>query len=256
MSHSDTAGAERARTVSSTGPATAPNTPVMPRATDDVRHRRLARALAWWALGALALGTVLAPRDDAPGAFGAPVGTPMAALPADLHRALHEPVAVDVTPPPAAQAGGFRVLAEYRFPDLQTEGVHPARSLTRLTLAGFTAATLYRGADGCDFTLAVAPTSLAAMLMFTGERPAHVREPPGARRHVALVTGFDPAIRLRVWSARDTVWVASSDTVGPERFAALADLAARRTDATSAPANVVHVARGDGVAEGLSCGTG
>ena len=219
-------------------------------------YRRLGRSLAWWALGALALGTVLAPGDDAPGAFGARAAAPLAALPSDLHGALREPVDADVAPPPAARADGFRVLADHRFPDLKAQGLHPARSLTRLTLAGATAATLYRGADGCEFTLGVAPSSLAAMLMFTGEVPTHLHPTGGSRRLVALVMGFEPAVRLRVWSAADAVWVASSDTVDPARFAALADLAARRTEATSAPVDLVHVARTDGSAEGAACGAG
>ena len=227
------------------------------RARPRVRYRRLARPLAWWALGALVLGTALAPRDREPGSFGASaVAAPLAALPADLHGALREPVAADVAPPPAAGADGFRTLAGHRFPDLEAQGVRPARSLTRLTLAGSTAATLYRGADGCDFTLGVAPGSLAAMLMFTGEAPAHAEPTGGARRLVALVTGFGPAVRLRAWSARDTVWVASTDALDPVRFAALADLAARRTNATSAPADLVHVARADEPAAGTACGTG
>ena len=209
------------------------------------RYRRLARPLAWWALGALVLGTVLAPRDREPGAFGASAAPPLAALPADLHGALREAVDADVAPPPAPGMDGFRTLAGHRFPDLEAQGVRPARSLTRLTLAGSTAATLYRGADGCDFTLGVAPSSLAAMLMFTGEPAAHARAAGGARRLVALVVGFDPAVRLRVWNAPDAVWVASSDTIDPARFAALADLAALRTNATSAPADLVHVARAD-----------
>ena len=219
-------------------------------------HRRLARPLAWWALGALALGALLAPRDRAPGAFGAPSPAPLPALPADLHAALREAVAADVVPPPAARADGGRTLAGHRFPDLGTDGLHPMRSLTRLTLAGATAATLYRSADGCDFTLGVAPGSLAAMLMFTGVPPAHEYPAGGARRLVALVTGFGPAVRLRVWSARDAVWVASSDTAGPARLKAFAELAAERTNATSAPASLVHVARAELPAEGALCGTG
>ena len=234
------------------GASPLPGTGAPPRA----RYRHLVRPLAWWALGALVLGTVLAPRDDAPGAFGTPAPAPLAALPADLHGALREPVAADVAPPPAAGADGFRTLAGHRFPDLAAQGLRPARSLTRLTLAGDTAATLYRSADGCDFTLGVAPGSLAAMLMFTGEPPAHARATGGARRLVALVAGFEPSVRLRAWSAHDAVWVASSDAIDPVRFAALADLAARRTNATSAPADLVHVARADAPAGGAYCGAG
>ena len=234
------------------------------RIDDDTRrtrapvwYRRMARPLAWWALGALVLSTVFAPRDREPGSFGASAAAaPLAALPADLHGALREPVAADVASPPAAGADGFRTLAGHRFPDLEAGGVRPARSLTRLTLAGSTAATLYRGADGCDFTLGVAPGSLAAMLMFTGEPAAHAEAAGGARRLVALVTGFGPAVRLRAWSAHDTVWVASSEVLDPVRFAALADLAARRTAATSAPVDLVHVAHADVPAAGTSCGTG
>ncbi len=220
---------------------------------DDARYRRRMRSLAWWALGALVLGTVLVPREDSPGALEARASTPLPALPADLHGTLRESVAADVALPPAAEADGFRVLAGHRFPDLASQGVRPARSLTRLTLAGSTAATRYQSVEGCDFTLVVAPSSLAALLMFTGERPAHVHATGGARPLVALVTGFGPTVRLRAWRARDTVWVASSDAIGPARFAALADLAAQRTNATSAPADLVHVARSEAPAEGGAC---
>ena len=195
------------------------------------------------------------PDDDAREAFDAPERVPLAALPADLHGALRRPVAADVAPPPGAKADGVLVLGGYRFPDLEDHGVRPARSVTRLTLAGDTAATLYRSHDGCDFTLSVAPTSLAALLMFTGEVPSHVHARAGARRFIAIVTGFEPAVRLSVWSARDVVWVASSDTAGPARFATLADAAARRTNAVSAPASVVHVTRAGAPAEGPFCGT-
>ena len=203
------------------------------------------------------LGTALAPREDAPGEFGTPSPGPVAALPSDLHGALREPAAADVRLPPAARADGARILAGHRFPDLEAQGVRPARALTRLTLAGETAATLYRGADGCDFTLGVAPVSLAGLLMFTGEPPAHAHETGGARRFVALVTGFEPAVRLRVWSAHETVWVASTDSIGPARFAALADLAARGTNATSEPKDLVHVARADDLpsVSAAACGT-
>lgn len=184
------------------------------------------------------------------------MAAPLAALPADLHGALHEPVAADVALPPAAQANGYRSIAGHRFPELAARGVHPVRSLTRLTLAGATAAMLYRSTDGCDFTLSVVPGSLASMLTLAGEPRMHAHATAGSYRSIALVMGFEPTVRLRAWSAKDTVWVASSDTVDPARFKALAYLAAERTNATSAPSNIVHVARIDGPVAATPCGTG
>jgi len=172
------------------------------------------------------------------------VATSLAALPADLHGALHdEPAASDVVMPPPADVDGYRSIADHRFPDLATLDVHPARSLTRLTLAGAVAATLYRTTDGCDVTLSVVPGSLASMLTLAGGPRMHAHATAGAQRSIALVMGFEPSVRLRVWSADDAVWVASSEAIGPARLTTLAELAAERTNATSMPSTVVHVMR-------------